>query len=142
MRRRTERRSGGYALVAEHGAARAHAAARALEHDARALRPQGRDGRALADAHAHAEHRAPQPVGERDRIEHTAAVAVPDAAERERRVDLGARRRGIERLGVAAEAPDQLDLLVDLVHLVALGRDPEHAVALEAGVDAVARERT
>ena len=52
-----------------------------------------------------------------------------------------ARRRGIECERVAAEAPDELDLLVDLVELVRLGRDPEHAVGLVAGVDPVAGER-
>ena len=52
---------------------------------------------------------------------------MPDAAERARRGDLAAQRLGVERTGIAAEAADQRDLVVDLLHLVALGRDPEDA---------------
>ncbi len=79
-------------------------------------------------------------MGERDRIEHAAGVAVPDAAERARGVDLASQRRGVERTGIAAEPADERDLVVDLVELVALGRDPEHAGRLVEGVDPMAGE--
>jgi hypothetical protein len=91
----------------------------------------------LVDAHPEPLRRCAQPVREPGRVDEAGAGAVPDAAAVGGGEDFGLHRGRVEDLDVVAEAPQQLDLLLDPRVLVGLEERDEVAGELEVAVDAV-----
>ena len=103
-----------------------HAGARPAERADRAV---------LVDAHAGADRRRAQSVGELAGVDERRAGPRPQPAEIRRRVHLRADLLGVEQLGLVAEPAHQLGLLLEVRELVRLERDDQVAGRLELGVD-------
>ena len=127
--------------AAEHDARRAHAALRRRHEHRAAFVGHGHERRVLVEPHTERQRRALQPPREFRRMHDAAAVARPQCAREQRRIQLFERFLAVQQHDVVAVFAMQVVVALQVRDVLGIDRHRHLAVPLDIGVDVVALQR-